>query len=166
MTGYTRDAFGPIWADTDHNGSDTRNDVLRLAFTNAVLRTGCHGCVVASGVLTDPCTGHTIELTRGTSTSMAAEIDHVVSLADPRRSDPRAWDPAVREEFANDPLLLQAVEGPTSALKGDANSAPGLPPNRAHLPTYATRQTTIKSTHKLPLTPPERDALRRILQAC
>ncbi|MEQ7737173.1 hypothetical protein, partial [Escherichia coli] len=27
-TGYTRDEFGPAWADTDHNGCDTRNDIL------------------------------------------------------------------------------------------------------------------------------------------
>ena len=29
MTGYDRDMFGPAWMDTDRNGCDTRNDVLR-----------------------------------------------------------------------------------------------------------------------------------------
>ncbi len=28
-TGYSREAFGPSWADTDYNGCDTRNDILR-----------------------------------------------------------------------------------------------------------------------------------------
>src|SRR5699024_5668921 len=27
-TGYSRDEFGPAWADVDHNGCDTRNDIL------------------------------------------------------------------------------------------------------------------------------------------
>jgi hypothetical protein len=28
-TSYSREAFGPSWADTDYNGCDTRNDMLR-----------------------------------------------------------------------------------------------------------------------------------------
>ena len=27
-TGYSRDQFGAAWADVDHNGCDTRNDIL------------------------------------------------------------------------------------------------------------------------------------------
>ena len=27
-TGYTRAQFGPAWPDVDHNGCDTRNDIL------------------------------------------------------------------------------------------------------------------------------------------
>jgi len=28
-TGYSRDQFGAAWADVDHNGCDTRNDILK-----------------------------------------------------------------------------------------------------------------------------------------
>ena len=30
-TGYSRDQFGAAWADVDHNGCDTRNDILTLS---------------------------------------------------------------------------------------------------------------------------------------
>ncbi len=33
-TGYSRAEFGPAWADTDHNGCDTRNDILRRDLTS------------------------------------------------------------------------------------------------------------------------------------
>jgi hypothetical protein len=32
-TGYTRDEFGPAWADVDRNGCDTRNDILARDLT-------------------------------------------------------------------------------------------------------------------------------------
>ncbi len=33
MTGYSRDEFGPAWKDVDHNGCDTRNDILNRDLT-------------------------------------------------------------------------------------------------------------------------------------
>src|SRR4051812_8204442 len=48
LTGYTRDQFGSGWVDTDHNGCDTRNDVLRRDLTDDVLKPGTKGCVVLS----------------------------------------------------------------------------------------------------------------------
>ena len=53
-TGYSRDQFGPAWSDVDHNGCDTRNDVLRRDLTSVALRPGTRDCVVLSGVLADP----------------------------------------------------------------------------------------------------------------
>ena len=32
-TGYSREEFGPAWADVDHNGCDTRNDILARDLT-------------------------------------------------------------------------------------------------------------------------------------
>ena len=56
-TGYDRGLFGQAWADTDRNGCDTRNDILRRDLTALVLRAGTHGCLVLSGPLDDPYTG-------------------------------------------------------------------------------------------------------------
>jgi hypothetical protein len=39
-TGYTRDEFGPAWADTDHNGCDTRNDGTAPVSRRTVLHPG------------------------------------------------------------------------------------------------------------------------------
>lgn len=166
MTGYSREQFGPAWADTDHNGCDTRNDILRRDLTGTTLKAGTHGCVVLAGVLADPYTGHSIDFTRGSSTSTAVEIDHVVALADAWRTGAQAWSPDKREEYANDPLVLLAVDGPTNEAKGDGDAATWLPPNKAYRCTYAARQVTIKTTYSLWVTPAEHDALERILHTC
>ena len=50
-TGYSRDQFGAAWADVDHNGCDTRNDILNRDLTDKTYKANTHDCVVASGVL-------------------------------------------------------------------------------------------------------------------
>ena len=81
-TGYSRDQFGAAWADVDHNGCDTRNDILNRDLTDKTYKANTHDCVVASGVLQDPYTGTRIDFVRGQDTSTAVQIDHVVALSD------------------------------------------------------------------------------------
>ncbi len=64
-TGYSREAFGQAWADTDRNGCDTRNDILRRDLPGAVIKPGTNGCVVLSGKLADPYTAQIIMFVRG-----------------------------------------------------------------------------------------------------
>src|SRR4051812_13472797 len=52
-SGYSREQFGPAWADVDRNGCDTRNDILRRDLTAITLKPGTNGCVVLSGHLAD-----------------------------------------------------------------------------------------------------------------
>ncbi|UKA72874.1 MULTISPECIES: hypothetical protein [unclassified Arthrobacter] len=59
-TGYTRNEFGPIWAYVDHNGCDTRNDILARDLVGEMFKAGTNNCVVAAGVLADKYTGTTI----------------------------------------------------------------------------------------------------------
>lgn len=56
-TGYDRALFGPSWADTDRNGCDTRNDVLRRDLVDTVLDPRTSGCVVLTGTLHDTWSG-------------------------------------------------------------------------------------------------------------
>lgn len=42
-TGYSREAFGPRWADTDYNGCDTRNDMLRRDLIHIELKPRTRG---------------------------------------------------------------------------------------------------------------------------
>ena len=81
-TGYDRDQFGQAWYDADRNGCDTRNDILRRDLKDFTFKAGTNGCLVLSGTLTDPYTADTIEFVRGTGTSSAVQIDHVVPLSD------------------------------------------------------------------------------------
>lgn len=80
MTGYERERFGQAWSDTDRNGCDQRNDILRRDLTNIVIKPGTHGCAVASGILHDPYTSKDISFVRGQTTSSKVQIDHVLSV--------------------------------------------------------------------------------------
>jgi hypothetical protein len=163
-TGYSRDAFGPSWADVDRNGCDTRNDILARDLVDVVYRDG--GCVVASGLLYDPYTGSLISFTRGQSTSSAVQIDHVVALSDAWQKGAQGWDAGTRAAFANDPLNLLAVDGPANGQKGDGDAATWLPANRAFRCEYVARQVAVKAKYGLWVTAAERDAAAGVLADC
>ncbi len=162
--GYDRDLFGQSWADTDRNGCDTRNDILRRDLKRITFREGTRDCVVMSGVLADPLTGRTITFAKADAD--AVQIDHVVSLSDAWQKGARQWDPGKRLAFANDPLNLMAVDGPTNGSKSDSDAATWLPPNRAFRCAMVARQTAVKAKYELWVTAAERDAIARVLAAC
>ena len=165
-TGYDRAKFGQAWADVDHNGCDTRNDVLRRDLGPRALKPGTNGCLVLSGTLHDPYLGRTIAFVRGASTSSAVQIDHVVPLSDAWQKGAQQWTTPKRTALANDPLNLLAVDGLTNQQKSDGDAATWLPPNRAYRCPYAARQIAVKAKYGLWVTSAERDALRQILAAC
>jgi len=165
-TGYSRDQFGPAWADVDHNGCDTRNDVLARDLVRTVTDPGTHDCVVLSGVLADPYTGTRIDFVRGQATSTAVQIDHVVALSDAWQKGAQQLDGVARRQLANDPLNLLAVDGPTNAGKGDGDAATWLPPSKAFRCQYVARQVAVKQAYALWVTQAERDAIAGILSRC
>ncbi|MFB9376254.1 HNH endonuclease family protein [Kineococcus gynurae] len=162
MTGYSRSAFGPAWADVDDNGCSTREDVLARDLTGIVVADD--GCRVLSGTLADPYGAGTVDFVRGVDTSAAVQIDHVVALAAAWRTGARDWDAERRERFANDPLELLAVAGAENQAKGDDDAAEWLPVEGAC--AYAARQVAVKSEWGLWVTPDERDALAAVLTGC
>jgi hypothetical protein len=165
-TGYDRDLFGQAWADVDRNGCDTRNDILRRDLTRYTLKAGTHGCLVLKGTLNDPYTGSTISFVRGQGTSNAVQIDHVVALSDAWQKGAQQWSQTRRTAFANDPLNLLAVDGPTNQRKGDADAATWLPPRKAGRCAYVARQIAVKHRYGLSVTAAERDAMVRVLTTC
>lgn len=171
MTGYSREAFGSDWTDDNnqpygHNGCDTRNDVLRRDIHQAVIEAGTYGCVVLSGLLDDPYTATAIHFVRGQTTSTLVQIDHVVPLGDAWQKGAQQWSAGERQDFANDPLNLLAVDGSANESKGDGDAATWLPPNRPFWCRYVARQTAVKLKYRLSMTPTEHDAISRILDTC
>ena len=166
LTGYSRAQFGPAWADVDHNGCDTRNDVLRRDLRRIALRPGTHGCIVLGGVLLDPYTGATIAFVRGVGTSSRVQIDHVVALADAWQKGAQRWTAARRLAFANDPLNLLAVSGKANQQKGAGDAATWLPPRRAYRCAYVARQVAVKTRYGVWVTAAERAAMLRVLTSC
>lgn len=166
LTGYDRDLFGQAWADTDRNGCDTRNDILRRDLQGEEIKPGTFGCLVLTGTLVDPYSGETISFVRGQETSTAVQVDHVVSLADAWQSGAHAWGLELRTKFANDPLNLLAVDGGLNQQKGASNAASWLPPDRDAWCGFASQQIAVKLAYALSVTPSERNALHRAAMRC
>lgn len=171
MTGYSREQFGQAWTDDvpvdgGHNGCDTRSDLLRRDLQQVAVKPNTHGCVPLTGTLDDPYTGKTIQFLRGQNTSTAVQIDHVVALGDSWVTGAQQLSQEQRKAMANDPLELLAVDGPTNASKGDGDAATWLPPNKGFRCEYVARQVALKQRYHLWVTPPERDAITRVLKTC
>ena len=171
MTGYDRDLFGSAWSDDNanvfgHNGCDTRNDILRRDLEHPVVEEGTNNCVVLTGTLNDPYTGTAIHFVRGETTSTEVQIDHVVALGDAWQTGAQQWSSEKRQDFANDPLNLLAVDGSANESKGDGDAATWLPPSHAFRCSYVARQTAVKAKYALWMTQAEQAATRRILSDC
>ena len=165
-TGYTRDQFGPAWADVDRNGCDTRNDILKRDLSDEVFKEKTNACVVLSGKLVDPFSGETINFVRGNTTSMEVQIDHVVALSNAWQTGAFKLTPDQRKALANDPLNLLAVKGKLNSQKGDGDAATWLPPLKSFRCDYVSRQIAVKIKYKLWFTAPEKEAMIRILKSC
>jgi hypothetical protein len=119
MAGYHRATFGG-WIDADHDGCDTRCEVLR-AERLAKLPGLSHGGWLSTydGYTTDD--------------SSELDVDHVVAIGEAWKSGARSWDERRRHAFANDlgdPRALAAVTAATNRSKGDRDPASWQPPNR------------------------------------
>lgn len=164
-TGYSRAAFGSPWADVDHNGCDTRDDILRRDLVSVVVAPGTRGCQVTSGILHDPYTGASIGFRRGPN-SAVIQIDHVVALSNAWQTGAAAWSAGRRLAYANDPLVLLAVSGAQNQAKGDADAATWLPQRAGYRCDYVARQVAIKLRYRLWVTPAEHKAISRVLATC
>ena len=165
-TGYTRAQFGPVWADVDRNGCDTRNDILKRDLTDKVFRAKTRDCVVESGSLLDPFSGETINFVRGNTSSMEVQIDHVIALSNAWQTGAFQLSIKERTALANDPLNLLAVKGRLNSQKGDGDAATWLPPLKSYRCDYVSRQIAVKLKYKLWFTAPEKEAMIRILKSC
>lgn len=165
-TDYSREQFGMRWADTNRNGCDTRNDILRRDLTDVAIAAGTQGCKVLSGNLTSPFTGQHVPFVAGAQTSSDVQIDHVVALSDAWQKGAQNLTPDQREEFANDPLNLLAVDGPSNSAKGDGDAATWLPPNKEFRCEYVARQIVVKQRYELWVTEAEKRAMDQVLNQC
>lgn len=163
---YSRDEFGQRWADVDRNGCDTRNDILRRDLRSLQMKTSSPNCVVVGGILDDPYTGRTIDFHKGEDSSDQVQIDHVVALANAWSSGAWQWDAPRRQEFANDPTNLLAVDGNANQDKGASRADQWLPPNARYRCAYVQRQIVVKSSWGLGVTPREKKAMKAVLDHC
>jgi hypothetical protein len=163
-TGYDREGnFGNAWLDVDHNGCDTRNDVLARDLVNITMD---GSCTVLTGTIQEPYTGSTIDFVRGRDTSALLQIDHVVALSNAWQTGAQQLGADQRVRLANDPLNLLAVDGASNSQKGDGDTATWLPKSKAYRCAYVARQISVKASYGLWVTQAEHNAMAGILDSC
>jgi hypothetical protein len=159
IAGYSREQF-KHWVDADHNGCNTRQEVLR-AESQLRPRPSCRR--TSLGLWTSPYDGRRFVRSAG------MDIDHMVPLAEAWRSGARLWDAQTREAFANDlaygPSLI-AVTASVNRAKGDKDPAAWMPPRLAWRCTYLTQWVAIKTRWKLSVNTAEKQAISLRLRAC
>lgn len=158
---YERDYFGTAWADVDGNDCRTRDDVLARDLSRLQRR---DHCTVVSGVLNDPYTGR--RLTFSKARASAIQIDHVVALSLAWRSGADRWSAGKRAAFANDPLNLLAVDGPTNQRKSDSGPSEWTPPNDKYDCTYVMRFVRVSFLYGATIATDDRAAAKRVLRSC
>lgn len=159
---YNRvEQFGPAWKDVDHNGCDTRNDILARDLTVQEMR---NACVITAGQLADPYSGERIDFRKKDASKV--QIDHIVALENAWQSGAYNLTQEDREALANDPDNLLAVNGHDNMAKGSKSADQWMPPNSAYACTYASKQVQIKSRYALTVTTPEKQALADALATC
>jgi hypothetical protein len=162
---YDRSAFGQAWQDADHNGCDTRNDILRRDLHDVAFTRGS-ACKVAAGTMHEPYVGLRVRFVRGSDSSKDVQIDHVVALGDAWQKGAQQLTPQQRQTLANDPLNLIAADGTANQEKSASDAATWLPKNKALRCHYVARQISVKAAYGLWVTQPERDAMARVLDSC
>lgn len=161
-SGYERDQFGQAWFDTDRNGCDTRNDMLRRDLVERDMKNTCK--VLAGTRDPDPYTGRRIRFVAGGDSEI--DIDHVVALSDAWQKGAASWAAGKRLAFANDPVNLLAVDAGANRAKGDGDVATWLPANKSYRCEYVARVVSVKAKYQVWVTPAERDAMVRVLSSC
>jgi hypothetical protein len=160
--GYTREQFGGNWASWGK--CDVRQQILNRDLVEIKLDND--GCTVLSGVLHDPYTDKIIDFKRGSGTSSAIQIDHVVAISNAWQTGAQDLSQQVRKQLYQDPLELIAVDGPTNAKKSDGDAATWLPPNKSFHCQYVARQIAVKIKYSLWVTSAEHDAMAGVLKSC
>jgi len=165
---YDRSAFGQPWTDDTsapwgHDGCPTREQVLQRDMPDESFRAEPRDpphCVVASGTLDDPYTGREIPFSK--TRAQAVQIDHVVALHYAWEHGADVWSRERRDEYANNPLVLLAVDGPANLRKSDHGTSEWLPPNEAVWCALAVRQAQVEIRYHLTVTKLDKHTMLRV----
>ncbi len=164
--GYSRSQFGSAWTDDQtttwgHDGCKTREEILRRDLRAITYRAATHDCVVLTGILQDPYTARTIEFSK--ARPLEVQIDHVMPLAYDWSQGAARWTLAKREQIANDPLNLLAVDGPANNQKSASGPAEWMPPNTRVRCAYSVRFAKVSLKYRLRVQVQDK---RAMLRAC
>ena len=168
---YRRAAFGPAWADTDHNSCNQRDDALFAAVDKGrpfTMRRQ-HACDhdMISGTWPDPYSDQSMTFgdLKDQEQARALPVDHIVALAVSWRYGADNWTPERRLQFATD--LEQSA---THLMRDQRNqerprcrrlATPQRPAMPLRHPLYQDQ-----AAYTLPVDRSEKQALRDMLKRC
>jgi hypothetical protein len=121
------------WSDFDGDCQDTRAEVLISQSSTPVKFDTSRGCRVTSGTFYDPYSGRTF------TNDDDVDIDHIIALGYSSARGGSHWSAEKKEQFANDPLNLIAVDRSLNRAKGAAGITEWLPPNHSYRCEYIER---------------------------
>lgn len=153
--GYDRKLF-KHWIDADHDGKNTRAEVL-IAESLVPVRFSSTGKTVT--------TGKWLSLYDGETWTRASDvdIDHVVALGEAWRSGAWKWSATRRQAYANDlgvAWTLRAVTDNVNQEKSDDDPTNWLPPLESATCVYLTDWVAVKIRWKLTIDSEERQSIR------
>lgn len=145
-SGYSRELF-PHWDDVDHDGCDTRCEVL-----SAQRR--------SDGTWLSEWDGYV------TSNTSELQVDHVVALAEAWDSGADRWTAAQRDEFADYTPNLLAVTASENLRKGDRDASEWFPARSEANCLWSSTVVRVKAKWSLSIDQAEHDALANLLSTC
>lgn len=159
-SGYVRSLF-KHWIDANHNGCDTRAEVLIAEST--VRTTRSSSCSVKTGRWVSAYDGAVV------TTASKLDIDHMVPLAEAWRSGAYKWTAARRQAYANDlgyAYSLNAVTAAANRQKSDSDPSGWLPSLKSARCAYVAEWISVKWRWGLSVDSLERGVLRTLLSKC
>lgn len=159
-SGYARSKF-KLWIDADHDGCDTRDEVLISEATKPP-KIG-DGCSMSAGRWLSRYDG--VATTNPTS----FDIDHLVPLNEAWQSGAWKWSAATRKAYANDlgyKASLIAVTAHENRSKGDREPQDWMPERAAYACKYVTQWVAVKWRWHLSVNGAERTFITAELKAC
>jgi hypothetical protein len=158
--GYDRAKF-TLWTDADHDGCDTRDEVLIQEATTRP-HVGA-GCALTGGQWRSRYDGVT------TNDPSTFDIDHLVPLNEAWKSGAWNWSSATRTAYANDLSYradLIAVTAHENRSKGDREPQDWMPQRTAYACTYLKHWVAVKWRWHLTVNAAERSFLTSGLTTC
>ena len=158
--GYNRSLF-TLWDDVDHDGCNTRKEVLLAEANNRPSESG--SCTLFGGRWKSVYDNITFTNAR------SLDIDHMVPLSEAWQSGAYRWDSDTRERYANDlgySRSLIAVSAASNRAKGDKDPYLWMPPNHAYWCQYVGDWIAIKYRWGLTIDVAEKRDLLAKVNSC
>lgn len=150
------------WAitSTNHDCMNTRHEILAAQSTDKA-RLSPDGCYVSKGVWLDPYSGKVF--TRASD----LDIDHIIPLKWASDHGGAAWSAQQKEQYANDPVNLLAVDDSLNQQKGAKGPDQWMPPNHAYRCEYLKKWAQVLAKYSdLKMSSAEQRIFNRQLNAC